>query len=92
MRRPSFAIGRVAQGYSQLMHEKGACHLVSPILWLSALARSAWWNGMSHNGDVDGVRLIWISPPPYGPQYQVTVMQLGCDPMSSRRGKRGDPS
>jgi len=40
--RPSFAIGRVAQGYSQLMHGKGACHLVSPILWLSALARSAW--------------------------------------------------
>ena len=62
VRRPSFAIGRVAQGYSQLMHGKGACHLISPILWLSALARSAWWNGMSHDGDIDGVRLIWMSP------------------------------
>jgi hypothetical protein len=34
-------------GYSELMRGKAACHLVSPILWRSTLARSGWRHGMA---------------------------------------------
>jgi hypothetical protein len=38
---------RPAQGYSELTRGKAACHLVSPILWRSARARSGWRHGMA---------------------------------------------
>jgi hypothetical protein len=51
-----------ASGYSELIRGKGSCHLISPILWRSALVRSGWRHGMGHDGDVDGVQLISMSP------------------------------
>ena len=51
-----------ASGYSELIRGKGSCHLISPILWRSALVRSAWRHGMGHDGDVDGGQLISMSP------------------------------
>jgi hypothetical protein len=38
---------RSASGYSELMRGKAACHLVSPILGQSTLARSGWRHGMA---------------------------------------------
>jgi hypothetical protein len=38
---------RSAPGYSELMRGKAACHLVSPILWRSTLARSGWRHEMA---------------------------------------------
>jgi hypothetical protein len=41
---------RSALGYSELMRGKAACHLVSPILWQSTLARSGRRHGMAMTG------------------------------------------
>ena len=38
---------KVRPGYSELMRGKAACHLVSPILWQSTVARSGWPHGMA---------------------------------------------
>jgi hypothetical protein len=40
------SISPARQGYSELTRGKAACHLVSPILWRSARARSGWRHGM----------------------------------------------
>ena len=67
------------------MRGKAACHLVSPILWRSTLARSGWRHEMGMTAMFDGVRLISMS-------LYSFVMRLGFDPMPSARDQAGDPS
>jgi hypothetical protein len=82
---------RPAQGYSELTRGKAACHLVSPILWRSARARSGWRHGTAMTAMLTAFGYL-DEPLPFGPQHPVTAMRLGFDPMTSARDEAGDPS
>jgi hypothetical protein len=85
------SISPARQGYSELTRGKAACHLVSPILWRSARARSGWRHGTAMTAMLTAFGYL-DEPLPFGPQHPVTAMRLGFNPMTSARDEAGDPS